>query len=81
MTAEEIFQHENGFGAIPDNVNITLTKRDIYRAMEAYASQQRTEGIREGFEAARDVLCECKVWNCEGSEKKYPTADDYLNSK
>ena len=51
------------------------------RAMEIYASQQRTEWIKQGFSAARDVESECKVWNCEGNVRKYPTADDYLNSK
>lgn len=49
--------------------------------LEEYASQQRTEGIKQGFEAAREVESECKVWNCEGNVRKYPTVDDYLNSK
>lgn len=44
------------------------------RAMEIYASQQRTEGIREGFEAARERRY-LSPYN------KYNTVEDYLNSK
>lgn len=41
----------------------------------AYASQQRTEGIREGFEAARDGH------GFKYTYFQYDTVDDYLNSK
>lgn len=43
--------------------------------LEEYASQQRTEGIREGFEAAREGA---GFWEVDFD---YDTADDYLNSK
>lgn len=39
-----------------------------------YASQQRTEGIREGFEAARDRKDQTFAL-------VYQTIEDYLNSK
>ena len=40
-TPEQVFQEVCGFGAIADNVSISLTKRDIYPAMERYAHQKR----------------------------------------
>ena len=45
-----------------------------------YASQQRTEGIKEGFEAARS---NGKVFNGRliRIALTYPTVKDYLNSK
>lgn len=43
--------------------------------LEEYASQQRTEGIREGFDAAREGA---GFWEVDFD---YDTADDYLNSK
>ena len=51
------------------------TKRYLMDKINEYASQQRTEGIRKGFEAARlgggfwDVVFD------------YDTVEDYLNSK
>lgn len=45
--------------------------------LEEYASQQRTEGIREGFEAARRYDLSADAQN----KVLYFTADDYLNSK
>lgn len=44
-TAEQIFQEQNGFGVIGNNVSITLTKNDIYRAMEKYADQLRKPAV------------------------------------
>lgn len=38
-SAEEIFSKVNGFSLIENNVNISLTKNDIYRAMKEYAMQ------------------------------------------
>lgn len=113
MTAEEFLKqfHDN-------NPNDWLFhKKDVLaKLLKSYASQQRTEGIREGFEAARDVefydVCEncgagkglhhfetdqcpkngieCRdglqqEWGStiykDRIRSKYPTADDYLNSK
>lgn len=45
-----------------------------WETIEEYALQQRTEGIKEGFEAAR-----CRKYL--SPYNKYNTADDYLNSK
>ncbi len=52
---------------------IFSTSEVLNRAMEIYASQQRTEGIREGFEAAREG---CGFWEVEF---EYNTVEDYLN--
>lgn len=63
----------------------------IKEAMRKYASQQRTEGIKEGFEAAREV----KAHNVDGDKERvnailalwnnslaeHPTVDDYLSTK
>jgi len=91
MTAEEIkaldaitkkFAHELGeFERTHGTINGGFATGLFRKLATEYASQQRTEWIKQGFEAARDVESECKVWNCEGNVRKYPTADDYLNSK
>jgi len=44
-----------------------------------YASQQRTEGIREGFEAAREKWQHMPPLDIEPD--RYKSLDDYLNSK
>lgn len=51
--------------------------------LEEYASQQRTEGIREGFEAAREATIVRTAYgdvNVELEHFIYQTIDDYLNS-
>lgn len=62
----------------------------LNRAMEIYAEkvgdEQRTEGIREGFDAARSLDSPTDVKNTEHGVEvfepfKYLTADDYINSK
>ena len=71
---------------IPD-----MARRYLMDKIYEYASQQREEGIREGFEAARVVKSHnidgdkervyaiLALWNISLAE--YPTADDYLNQK
>jgi len=50
----------------------------LFRKLAAeYSSQQRTEGIKEGFEAAREID---PLSNFQHNIL-YPTVDDYLNSK
>ena len=49
----------------------------IDRAMEIYASQQRTDGIRDGFDAAREWGITSDVPN----RYLYFTVEDYLNQK
>jgi len=44
-TAEQVFQEELGFGLIENSSTISLTKRDIYPAMEAYAKQKEREHL------------------------------------
>jgi hypothetical protein len=44
-TAEQVFQEVCGFGLIDNNVSITLTKTDIYRAMEQYAAQKQSSDL------------------------------------
>lgn len=46
----------------------------IHKMLDEYASQQRTEGIKEGFDAARERRY-LSPYN------KYNTVEDYLNSK
>ena len=67
--------------AIEENQLISNIERETFwhLAMEIYAEKvgeaQRTEGIREGFEAAREGA---GFWEVDFD---YDTADDYLNSK
>lgn len=56
---------------IPD-----MARRYLMDKIEEYASQQRTEGIREGFEAGKSIAITTK-----GAFPRYPTIDDYLNQK
>ena len=81
QSAKDQAAREWGYELMDDAWEDSHIVKIIDRAMEIYASQQRTEWIKQGFEAAREVESECKVWNCEGNVRKYPTVDDYLNSK
>ena len=81
QSAKDEAAREYGFPNFQIAATLIAAHVIIDRAMEIYASQQRTEWIKQGFEAAREVESECKVWNCEGNVRKYPTVDDYLNSK
>ena len=81
MTAEEqkIYDKliEFGLGEIPNDENVTMYYPALVDAIKEYASQQRTEGIKEGFEAARE-------WDITADAPNrylYFTVDDYLNSK
>jgi len=71
---------EFGLGEIPNDENVTMYYPALIDAIMEYASQQRTEGIREGFEAARS---NGKVFNGRliRIALTYPTVKDYLNSK
>ena len=88
MTAEEIktlddftkkFASElTSFGA-HERGNIGYATGLFRKLAAEYASQQRTEGIKEGFEAARDVFRECSD-GCE-REHTYFDVEDYLSTK
>ena len=60
---------------------IFSSSKVLNRALEIYGQAQRTEGIKEGFAAAREgyVVGLC-ARDCESSPV-YPTPEDYLNSK
>lgn len=82
MTVEEFFQEWWTPKELPKN---GFNKTAMLDFAEAYASQQRTEGIREGFEAARERGIRKRTYDGVGElpvyGNLYPTADDYLNSK
>lgn len=59
-------------GKISGNLSLA-----IHKMLEEYASQQRTEGIKEGFEAARLPLVD-EGRNCGDL---FLTVEGYLNSK
>lgn len=66
-------------------INTSTADEITARAMEIYASQQRTEGIREGFSAARAQGIRKRTYDGVGEVSVYgnlyQTVDDYLNSK
>lgn len=76
MTAEEILKSKN----ITPNTkhhNYEYLYRSMVDVMNEYASQQRTEGIKEGFEAAREI----DPLSTLEHGILYATVDDYLNEK
>ena len=79
MTADSVIR--NRMKRVNATYIADLTMNDIEDMMQEYAreyaSQQREEGIREGFEAAREIDPLSKLQHF----LVYPTADDYLNSK
>lgn len=82
MTAQEFLRQYHD-----DNPNDWLyQKRQVLvKLLNAYASQQRTEGIKEGFTAARQGGIHKRTYEGVGEVSVYgnlyPTADDYINSK
>lgn len=74
MTVEEYFEEWWTPKELPKS---GFNKTAMLDFAEAYASQQRTEGINEGFEAAREWNFNAKT----GFPPVYPTVEDYLNSK
>lgn len=70
-TAEEIFGKVNGFSLIGDNETISLTKRNIFEAMEEYANQ---------FKYDYSMECKCgdsspgETWCCNHCGLPTPSA-------
>lgn len=90
-SAEQVFSKVNGFSAIGDNVSITLTKRNIYEAMETYASQFKTQPTEmksaEQFLADKLGYDNCatdlkeKIVSAMEAYKNQPTKVSFLKSK
>lgn len=76
MTAERIKEIQQST-AYPESVSVQQALLQVWNECAQEASQQRTEGIKEGFEAAREID---PLSNFQHNIL-YPTVDDYLNSK
>lgn len=62
-TAKEVFEKVNGFSLIGDNESITLTKRNIFEAMEEYKNQERickckNPKVLGDFNSCADARCD-----------------------